>query len=359
MKLIIILFLISISFSNVSSAVNPTDLLMGVEIESNTCKLTVGTQERTGFIIKGLSCSMLWHLEDDTIDQALKLQRKLKDYNRNTECRTVGGFDQETISKIAEDIQKVFLHIDRSLVLNPTLKLTTQALEALLNDGKDTHWTVQVTLDETRSDRTGLLFAKGVDSSWNSFQPQITYQVPLGLIPKLFERFNNEVTIKNFLNSLIQTSKKFDIIPPIVPDILSENNNKMFKILNLFIEEISPRMASTSADLRGFCYLFLYYWVTLFNDNHIFGEPEPGLKQRLYLMSRIPFSQMFDSLQPHEKDTFQGIFKEIINQYGSSFKLREYYKDYPDPSNLSANLVQDGLTLKEWYQSIVDQSKRQ
>lgn len=97
--------------------------------------------------------------------------------------------------------------------------------------------------------------------------------------------------------------------------------------------------------------LFLYYWYELFNNKRSKG-PEPGLKQFLGVMSRIPLSQLYDSLESHEKEAFKNFIRPHIENVGSMYKLRPYFYFNEDDEKREM----DGpISVAEWFESIVDE----
>jgi hypothetical protein len=103
--------------------------------------------------------------------------------------------------------------------------------------------------------------------------------------------------------------------------------------------------------LKGFCCLFFYYWYELFNNKKlVVTEHEPGLKQFLGIMSRISFSELYDSLDTGEKAELRTILDAIVGDNGADFRLKAY-KGY-DSSGRHV-LIQPKLTLADWYRSIV------
>jgi hypothetical protein len=105
-------------------------------------------------------------------------------------------------------------------------------------------------------------------------------------------------------------------------------------------------------NVKGFSYLFLYYWFEIFNNKtNSEQNSEPGPKKSLAVLSRIPMSQLFESLTLAEQDLFTTTFSPLIFSRGHEFRIGEY-RDY------KGGIIQSTLTLREWHESIVDESKR-
>jgi len=135
---------------------------------------------------------------------------------------------------------------------------------------------------------------------------------------------------------------------------MSINITNRNKILNYFNDHFLSKLKECSENVRGFSYLFLNYWINIFNNNMLVEEgKEPGPKKFLSLMSRTPLSQIYDkNLSAPEKEEFKQIFNNHIVAHGKSYEMREYYDYNGNPSNAG------NLTLADWYNSIIHQSHR-
>lgn len=76
-------------------------------------------------------------------------------------------------------------------------------------------------------------------------------------------------------------------------------------------------LALPSSPEQGLTLLFGYYMYCLFSNNIPAGTDEPGPKPELGIMSRVSFSEMFDSLPDESKMRFcemiQTHFQEMFN----------------------------------------------
>jgi hypothetical protein len=107
-----------------------------------------------------------------------------------------------------------------------------------------------------------------------------------------------------------------------------------------------------SSPSQGLALLFGYYVYCLFSKNIPADTDEPGPKPELGIMSRVSFSEMFDSLNNNNKkhfceliqDHFQGMFNNKLVSYITleGGKLPETER----------------ITLLAWHTSIIDQSRR-
>jgi hypothetical protein len=130
------------------------------------------------------------------------------------------------------------------------------------------------------------------------------------------------------------------------------NDARAYQLKNFFVSRLSRQISALPPDnLKGFCYLFLFYWYQLFNNKEFIKDQEPGPKQFLGIMSRVPLSQLFDTLSLEEKGHFRSVFEPIIAEVGEAYKIIEY-EDYDEKR------VPPALTLGRWYQSLVEEVSR-
>ncbi len=392
--------------------------LIGIEIESGICKVTVGTRERTGFIINDPGCNISWCLADDTFDPHFKGDFQKNEFKANLECSSIGGYKKDSILVLAKDIQKILLHLrQQAQAEHKTIELTPDIIRSILSEGgrniritsnrinqlsstqvipeqktqlessisrlkeeiekgtfshqevlkkQKTLATLQSQLSKREKSHSSTAASSGdtlrivtlMDPPGGyEIRPQITYQVPLKFIPALFKRFEKNEGIKNFLISLeLPTAQKESETQ------ISDQSQKILDLLDIF-KQHRNEISKMNANLKGFLYLFLYYWKTLFNNKKTIEGNEPGLKNHLFLMSRIPFSQLFDSLQPKEKESFKQFVSPIIPHLldDNPWILRSFLTDYPNEkdSKTISPLDQNALNIKEWYISIVEEDQRQ
>lgn len=101
----------------------------------------------------------------------------------------------------------------------------------------------------------------------------------------------------------------------------------MKRTQNDLMTRATPILNSEPSPGSGLAYLFTFYAYQLFCNNLASKEVEPGPKPFLGIMSRLPFSEMYDGLSSAD----QLHFKELIDSNLSSFfgnNLCRYRKDY-------------------------------
>lgn len=323
-------------------------LKMGIEIETSAVKIY--SPDRgciIGFTITTLF-GKTWMIEEDTSDNTFYQMPPYAEYNQNLEFKTIGGFNQEEIIEVGGQMQKL-LEIFHTRA-RPTLEIDDKMVRELLDN-------LEV-MPKPRNPPKVSLKAKIEDKS---IRPQITYQIPLFLLPQVFKHLEDlgHPKIRDFLECLIP------IIPPelneegiqrrLKHDRLMMRNVGHDKYVQLFLKraiaENMNRMPVGNA--KGFCYLLLYYWYAIFNNKeNPLESSEPGPKKSLAILSRIPLSQLFDSLDDSDKERVLAILSPIIESDGEKFKIAAY-------SDYDGNTVNSSLTLKDWYQSVVDPRFRQ
>jgi len=281
-------------------------LKMGIEIETPKLKLQLGKQERMGLTVsrKGRD---IWRIEDDTLDKTATSTGAMPVNDRNLECKTIGGFsvdEQALLMRITKDIENI-LNFNDMFDKDDLIKITPKLISYFINKGKSIDDQLQVTFDE--HDKTWLTVK--VSDKDPIIRPQITYQVSLNLIPQIFDHFKGiHDDIRDFLSCLNPTLVLKSPDKPMKTTVPSGNAYQKAMIRFLVNEKFKDNKIIKNLDehpfLKGFTYIFLFYWHQLFNNNEMFTTSEPGLKQYLALMSRVPFSSLFESLTPEEKRIF-------------------------------------------------------
>lgn len=326
----------------------PNNRKMGVEIETSTLKVSLsgGANVYSGFLIKKKSDGCpLWSIEQDTTDTVFD-DTEHSEFSHNIEFKTRGGLNSpQGFLEILRTMTNVLQEIHRKAQGNPyTIRISR--LRSLIDDKNGEHYRIDKVFEYQKE-------FKVKSNLQGTVRPQITYQIQLSEIPLIFQRLSElkHKAVMFFLNSLNKTYVRLTPLSAALNETIKLNTNRVFEILNYFNEEFQPRLCDSSCEfsdnIKGFSYLFLFYWAYIFNNNTVEKNKEPGPKRFLAIMSRIPFSQMYDyGLSPTEQDVFKAFFGEIILNQGDTYKIAEY-DDY------SGLTVQSDLTLKKWYNSIV------
>ena len=343
-------FLIAMASSDDVAASEPTPKKMGIEIETSAIKVSSAGTDKIGFTIFNALGNEWIAVEEDTSDVTFKGVDDFKSFNKNLECKTVGGFDRDDLLTAVAHIENILQRLHADATSEPVV-VTQEMLMGFIGDAA-----LEVI---PRCEKLFCIKSKPDD---DVIRPQITYQLPFEEIFDVFCHLGSlgHSSIKGFLH-IMDPSVSLKL-----PDLSALDGDgsgaetafiedmKATQILKTFFhDEIAPVFSAiTNPKLKGFCCLFFYYWYELFNNNKlVIKEHEPGLKQFLGVMSRISFSELYDSLDPRDKTELQSILHDIVVSHGSRFRLK-YYKDYDFVP------INSTLTLAEWYRSIVDSSAR-
>lgn len=285
-------------------------------------------------------------IEEDTSDETFKGTPHAT-HDRNIEFKTVGGFNEGEIVHVSGDIQRL-LNFFRSYAI-PTLEIHAAKLSELLKGlevKSDPRNPPMVSIKSKIEDKT--------------VRPQITYQLPIFLLPQVFERLGalGHTKINDFLDCLNPDIpadlNEEEIAKRLASVSLMRKNVGHDKKVQLFLKStLGPVIAHLEpSNARSFCYLILYYWYSIFNNKENTSDSsEPGPKKSLAILSRAPISQLFDTLDDANKAIVRGILDPIIGSYGTSFKITAY-------SDYDGDTISPPLTLKDWYESVVDPSHR-
>lgn len=311
---------------------------MGVEIETSAIKLSNAIVSFHIITKKNNH----WLLETDTSDTTFQ-NTTSKQYYRNLELKTIDGHTKDEIISISEEMETILAYLhEKANISDVTLdELDLKRIPVI---------------DEVLSIQGSKLYIKA-KGNFHTIRPQITYQLPLYLIPNIFERlkdlghekipsflectdpffntpFKPKFTLENAFQKMREMrneesqsreeyEKSYNEYFEIYEDTsqckiqqkeVKEKFTKKMKNRNIvrerctksiFYLKIYPLMGLLEKDsnIKGFCYLFFYYWHMLFNDKENSDEKsEPGPKRQLAVLSRVPLSQIFDNLKEEENE---------------------------------------------------------
>jgi hypothetical protein len=342
-----------------AASLPPPQKLMGIEIETSCIKIDSPTSSKIGFYFKRPSDGKcLWILEEDTLDPTFSASAELERFDQNVEIKTHEGFTFTAINEVIADMEDVISFLYERAFHTP-FEAHPKGLEEIQNHKYRVtpKWSAQTQF---------LIKSKEIPLNKLTIKPQITYQLPLQDISRVFERLKKleHSGISYLLRDLsdapffvtdsqtITTKLKGSRLQGLFTKLI-QNKDTGERIRQYFHDFIAPQFAALpEGELKGFTLLFLHYWYELFNNKQAIGI-EPGLKQYVGIKSRIPFSQLYDGLEEHEKPAFQ-VFMSPHLSFGHQCNLRSYLNN--------DELMVDGtitLTLTQWYESIVNESHRQ
>lgn len=319
--------------------------LMGIEIETSSVKMHSPGTDMIGFTVT-TPFTKTWVIEEDTSDETFKGTLHAE-HDRNLEIKTIKGFNEGEIVRVSTDMQEllIFLHTN---AISP-LEMGAAELSGVLKG--------QEVRPNSATPPKVSVMAKTEDKV---IRPQITYQMPLILLPQVFERLgalgHKKIPVfLDCLNSHIPAElSESEIAKRLVHERLMLRNAGNEKRVRLFLKStIGPIVAGLDpSNAKGFSFLLLYYWHEIFNNKENPLESlEPGPKKSLAVLSRVPLSQLFDKLNDEDKAIVRGIFEPVMASHGADFKIMTY-------SNYDGISVSPALTLRDWYQSVVDPSFR-
>lgn len=331
--------------------------LMGIEIETSCIKIDSPTSSKIGFYFKSPSDGKcIWVLEEDTLDPTFSASAELARFDQNVEMKTHDGFTFAAINDVMGDMEDV-INLLYERAFHTPFEASAHDLEEIQNHK------YRVT-SKWRTQTQFLIKSKELPSNKRIIKPQITYQLPLQDIPRVFERLQKleHSGILYLLRDLsdapffvtdsqtIRTKLKGSRLQGLFTKLI-QNKDTGEPVRQYFHANIAPHFAQIPENrVKGFITLFLHYWYELFNNKQAIGI-EPGLKQYLGIMSRIPFSQLYDGLEEHEKVAFQEFMAPHLS-FGCQCNLRSYL-------NNDEIMVDGTITLTQWYESIVHESHRQ
>lgn len=386
-----------------TKASSPPARLMGIEIETSAIK--TNTWHGKFLVLKdGVP---FWEIKGDTTD--ISLRSTYPDHKMNVECSTMGGLDFETVNEAARNIQAVMAAIYHSQTI-PS-RFTREEFRALLGGGYDCDLVPYM----GSTAPVALSYAPKASNSIVRPQITFQLPLEEMMYPfERLYRLGHE-DIKNFLDDLgisppplttaataeseagqatvVESSDTGRGVASAAPSIAEEAETKLdstrasehtggatsvvssvrkyhFRKFSRALQQRSHDNATKEAEIRaylresiakeframpegagkGLTLLFLYYWFQLFNEKAPMAA-EPGLKPYLGIMSRIPLSQLYDSLEEDQKELFKG-FITRHGGFASSCHLRSY-------RNYSNHTIPIGMSVMDWYSSIIDNTRYQ
>ena len=334
--------------------------LMGIEIETSVIKIQSFTGDKIGFSFGEIK-SPKWILEEDSSDETFKDEPDLADFTRNMELKSCGGQGRTDVIQIAAEMELIITNLYAEASTAP-YEVTVDKLARLLRNRRGV-------FPNLPSHTQFLIKSNDLVENERLIRPQVTYQLSMASIPSIFNRLKElkHPRITCFMDDLNldialritnpdETFRKMNTSNNPFARALqkySTNQKQSNKIRTYFKNYIAPifSVVAEGSKEKGFLYIFLYYWYELFNEKEIVGV-EPGLKQSLGIMSRVPLSQLFDSLNVSEQENIKDILRPKLDALSDTeFRLRRY-KDYNNKS------VPVSIGIKQWTSSIFNSSDR-
>lgn len=389
------------------------DYRMGIEIETSALKIKSGREDKLRIDFSNRDRGLIWRLEEDTPDASLADGF----YNLEAKTNPGRGFDHDEINGIAADVQRVLA----SLYLESQTSLLT-VNERFLNRSLGGKYQIQVPYSRFCCLRCCSKFSVQANIPKIDIRPQITYQLPLQDIPRVFERLAElgHRRIVPFLRTLTPpplpeaeiaakaVEEEFEEADEKKPNVSTEtklseveivpsgesksgrteaafssvlkkfgrNHAKPFLLTNkraaepiqdYFMNRIREHyVALPETPAKGLITLFLYYCYELFNNKEPVGS-EIGLKKYLGIMSRIPFSQLYDRMDNENKISFRE-FLEPHFDFLTLSCLRKYQgysrivprpiPTHPDSDDDTPPPPETHLSAAEWFRSIINPEDR-
>lgn len=333
----------------ISSGISSEPRLMGIEVETSAVKVEGHSTSRVDLTVCYVDSSSLaeksFILEEDTSDAYFK-GTSHESHDRNLEFKTVRGFTKPEIILVGDYIGNIISSLYTS-GLSDSFEIKKEFFESTMTGA---------TIKSVTVDPANSVFSVKTKASNNVIlRPQLTFQLPFGDITRVFHRLATlgHKNISQFLNAFDSNFQEAPIVLKVEKFPHFERMRKASRQRYEIRDLIRTNLSSMPNDVltNGFCILFLYYWHELFDGNTFPESSEPGIKQYLAIMSRVPFSELYHSLEPTNQVLATTFLTKLINLRGTD-KLKAYY-NYESPKSI----VNQNLTIKDWYESIITQNK--
>lgn len=345
---------------------------MGLEFETGIFQIDArGTEEKKFFVLnykhnQDRKKDFKLIIEGDTIE----FSPDKKKANHNLEIKTIGGLGKEEIIKANAEINYLFHNFNEKLdekekkqtikELNGTVgkqiikELIEQRIKGQTKNSKEEN---EESIKEysIRIHQVNPPFKLNEPDKNRNFQSQVTYQTNLKNLEKihLYEATDERTKfIKSRGNQGISQSvnlkaffRKFFLY------FLNQKNQEETD-LKPFIESHKELVTNCSElknktdNLRVFSIYFMHYFLKNFNStDRTELSNEPGLKSNVSILSRIPFSKLYDDyLTNEEKKYFKECFTEFLKLKPKTIEIQDekihfsenelnlmkYTRNYPD-----------------------------
>lgn len=322
----------------------------GFELETNWIKVLNPVPEE--IIIIAESEDKKLQVTSDTFDT------KIEGSHVNLEIRTVGGlvFNDLALNLRCAEIILQSLHFCCYTDLHRSFTIDDRVIAWRING-------IQFNIFERPQISTT---SKQLWREDCVLRPQLTFSLPDSKAYKLFGFLGKtEQTRPRFMGARVEDE----------PLVLFYTYLAMYckashrvQATNLFVNSGAIEYLDTIKD-NGFCWLFTSYVFDLFVLNGEQNLQETGLKPFLKVMSRLSFSDMYETLDDKEKAEFNHLCRLLEGFY--STKVKPYKRDNPKdcyddlnyPNLFSEVLILDKsagtliadrerITLIEWINSI-------
>jgi hypothetical protein len=362
--------------SKESGPVNDDELYtMGFEAETSVIKIP---SSYPNMLFE--SSSYQWAFTLDTPDnqkppqQALQEDEELSNF-LNTEAKTIGGLDFDTIINSSSELIQLWRVLkEKCEKQDIPIEFHVRELPDFMKRCKENEENEKIKMwvpEQRRNPANQLVYT------------QITYCLPLSKVTWLLEHLskildhNGSTTFCKFLfrdhPDYMKEDRAIIKKEPSVNNVDGEQKaketisrfmqkTKTTRFFQEFILEKKEFLRTAFEKLStikeshpsayGLGILFIQYAYALFLDDCKIEWDEPGPKPELGMMSRIPFSELYDSLSSDDKEVFKNFLGRIEKKFLDK-KLR-VYKTFSSMPLQETNRI----SIKDWGESIVDDKKR-
>jgi hypothetical protein len=294
---------------------------MGFEVETRTIKVNNDADHSIDFLVWTRPDRRLLLVESDTIDNP---QEELE----NLEIKTIGGHGNNVIGLFARRTQELLINLFNRTQNNP-LDITAN----LSVGGRTWHYIGPI---------VGTRIQRGANAHTRVVRPQITYQIDLADMDRLFAKLN--FFKPNIVNGFDNFVQQRNLTPP---NHYSAKVKGLIKLFNFYLYRLFSQSTANQGDLGNWS-----------------RSLEPGPKSLLSIMSRISFKKMYSGLSDAEKQNFRYFFRDRIHGTILSRKKIKIYSCFDRDNGRCSHRINPRygtidyylreafrITLTEWYNS--------
>ena len=373
---------------------------MGFEAETSVLKVPSSQPSR---LLKSLMCA--WEFTLDTPDNSIAtlpsedpntqatpvLEGEAKSEEEdaidsepllNTEAKTIGGLNHENINHAVKELMQLWKDLEKYCEGQTTI------VEIRIADMLPSHYLIPC--EESIETIRVFKATTEVHHKKRLVYPQITYCFPIARIDELLQHLskvldnNGSTTFSKYLfrdhpryaisSRIIEKREPEQLDPQKAQtalqtisrlvrknkDSLTDQSTESIRLKKEFLakaDKVLSGIIDKYPAAYGLCVLFIHYAYSLFMDDYPIKWEEPGPKPELGLMSRLSFSEIYDSfIRLPRGEEEQGAFKLFVTSLEPKFldqRIRQY-----KTCAITQLRDENRITVKNWYDSIVTPEMR-
>ncbi len=346
---------------------------MGIEVETHGIKIQHNNEDDILIILQ--SPDAKWQLTSDTHDERIDRTSWV-----NLECRTVGGLNAEELRKYTLLTYKLMHEIKGTCDSFTNGQWELNAIKTYNIWQGIVQWVLPLEAIVFATKKWDGETKQHKELDFN-LRPQLSFSFPLRCMREILSQIlgqkqNKECVLPDCLDTETKQEKEEwknkSLLEIESADIIFGKKMLAHKarMHNLYVRtNVSQYLRTLESFLpeHGLFLLFCTYIYDIFFQNlkhEAFKETGP--KGFMKVISRLPFSAMFNQLNERNQTVFKELFKIHFSEY-FLLKVKPYRRDDPavcyekNSKTKASELIDDTerITLEEWFYSIIKPINRE